>query len=307
MELVSTATDNPTLTHLVSFHLDYNKTIPVSYIQAFEKMEEHDGGEEIYLEETMQTLQDHVLESNDRIVMLEEVATHLNNEMKIMKQLITAQIAEVNRVMDVRFKEMNDKIDSRLAIADSRIDSIHQTVSSLSDAVSKNMIEKQASNLKVIKRSDDSEIHIPLLSPIHKIPRTPRSTLSTPRNGSDMLSARSIRSDVDLDQETFEREIFAPYRGRLNMIFKNFVYQLTDISRGDIRKVMARNHFIRFFNDSKLSTLLNEGFNCEVVWANALKNMGLITSYSSQSKLDWNNSLITSFSHSKCGTFIQSV
>ena len=241
-------------------------------------MEEHENYEEDVL-----TLQDHVLESNNRIVMLVEVATHLNNELKIMKQLITAQISEVNRVMDVRFKEMNEKLDSRLAAADSRIDSIYQTVSSLSNVVSKNTIEKQALNLKVIKRSDDSEIHIPLLSPITKIPRTPRSAVSTPRT--ELLSTRSLRSDVDLEQEPFEREIFAPYRERLYLIFKNFVYQLTDISRGDIRKVMAKNHFIRFFNESKLSTLLNEGFNSEVVWANALKSMGLITSYSTQSKL----------------------
>lgn len=40
------------------------------------------------------------MEKMDRIKTLEEIAAHLNNQMKIMKKLMTAQINEIKKMME---------------------------------------------------------------------------------------------------------------------------------------------------------------------------------------------------------------
>ncbi|KAG2378802.1 hypothetical protein C9374_007950 [Naegleria lovaniensis] len=244
----------------------------------------------------IQTLKALLSEAMERIQTLEDVCTHLNHEMTIMKKLITVQVNEVSHTMDSKFTDIIRSVDSKIMQTEQRVDQVLTRFETAQEDFNKSRAESvkklhHSALLVTPKKSsvtntshNRSDLSLPPFSPILRN--------ETPRNSTSKDRPPTIDSDHSITQypddmivKVLESEMFESYKDMALKIFKYCISQLAELQKGEVRKTMGKKHFMKFFTEGKLSCVLNEkSWNSELVWVSVLKRLRIVDVYSPSGK-----------------------
>ncbi|KAL9656501.1 hypothetical protein ABK040_005265 [Willaertia magna] len=91
-----------------------------------------------------------IVESQERIQVLEEVVAHLNNQLKIIKNSFAVQFSEITDLIENQFNVMNTNLNDKITTFETRLNSIEENVNTLTHDLTKEKINRKRDKLSTI-------------------------------------------------------------------------------------------------------------------------------------------------------------